>query len=79
MRSWNRLGALKRFELGRMRSPRERTRFRSAAEALARLPHPNIVQIFDVGPKRSLPFLALKLAKEGNARAPLWLLLAKHQ
>ncbi len=58
--------ALKMFETGRRPSPREILRFRTEAEAIARLQHPNIVQIFEVGEWNSLPFLALELAERGN-------------
>jgi serine/threonine protein kinase len=61
-----RLVALKMFQPGRMPSPRELTRFRSEAEAIARLQHPNIVQIFEVGQVDGLPFLALELAEKGT-------------
>ena len=58
--------ALKMFESGRVPSPREVTRFRAEAEAIARLQHPNVVQIFEVGEWAGLPFLALELAEGGT-------------
>src|SRR4029079_15412677 len=40
--------AVKMFRPGRTPSARDLTRFRTEAEAVARLQHPNIVQIFEV-------------------------------
>ncbi len=51
-------------------------RFRVEAEAVARLQHPNIVQIFELGEHEGLPFMALEYVEGGNlagllARGPL--------
>src|SRR5262249_16545632 len=46
---------------GRFAGPRERTRFRAEAHAVARLQHPNIVQIYDVGEQNGCPYMALEL------------------
>jgi eukaryotic-like serine/threonine-protein kinase len=67
-RRLNRLVALKMFQPGRVPSPRELDRFQTEAEAIARLQHPNIVQIFEVGQSNGYPFLALELA-EGDTLA----------
>jgi WD40 repeat protein/serine/threonine protein kinase len=48
------------------RSAREKARFRSEAEAVARLHHPNIVQIYDVGEVDGRTFLALEFVEGGN-------------
>jgi serine/threonine protein kinase/tetratricopeptide (TPR) repeat protein len=58
--------ALKMFEPGRVPSEREVQRFRTEAEAVARLQHPNIVQIFEIGERDGLPFIALELVDGGT-------------
>lgn len=65
-RRLKRLVALKMFEPGRIPSRRELTRFQSEAETVARLQHPNIIQIFEIGRSNGLPFLALELAEKGT-------------
>jgi WD40 repeat protein len=67
-RSLNRLVALKTVRMGAHASAAELRRFRTEAEAVARLQHPNIVQIFEVGEAEHGPFLALELV-EGSSLA----------
>lgn len=50
---------------GRTRE-RELTRFRIEAEAVARLQHPNIVQIHDVGEHNGLPYFSLEFCSGGT-------------
>src|SRR5262249_2757144 len=45
--------------------PAERARFKAEAEAVARLQHPNIVQIHEVGEAGGLPFFALEFVEGG--------------
>jgi serine/threonine protein kinase/tetratricopeptide (TPR) repeat protein len=44
----------------------ERQRFQGEAEAVARLQRPNIVQIFEVGEQRGLPYFALEFCPGGS-------------
>jgi hypothetical protein len=44
----------------------ERARLRHEAEAVARLQHPNIVQIFEIGEHQGLPYLALEYVPGGS-------------
>jgi hypothetical protein len=44
----------------------ERARFRTEAEAVARLQHPGIVQIYEVGEQAGCPYLALEFVSGGN-------------
>jgi serine/threonine protein kinase len=62
----NRVVALKMILTGDDAGPRERARFRSEAEAAARLHHPNIVQIHEVGEHEGRPFLSLEFVDGGT-------------
>src|SRR5262249_2260012 len=44
----------------------ELARFRVEAEAIARLQHPNIVQVFEVGERDGMPFVALEYCPGGS-------------
>lgn len=70
-RRLKRFVALKMFQPGRRPSPRELERFRSEAEAIARLQHVNIVQVFEVGQEHGTPYLALELAENGTLQKKL--------
>jgi serine/threonine-protein kinase len=62
----NRLVALKMILHGVHAGEREVTRFRVEAEALARLQHPGIVQIHEVGESDGRPFCALEYVAGGS-------------
>jgi serine/threonine protein kinase/tetratricopeptide (TPR) repeat protein len=62
----NRLVALKMVLAAEHASPHELTRFRAEAETLARLQHPNIVQIYEVGEHQGRPFFALEYMAGGS-------------
>jgi WD40 repeat protein len=62
----DRLVALKVIQAGAHAGPRQRQRFRIEAEAAARLQHPNIVQVFEVGEHDGLPYLVLELVGGGG-------------
>jgi eukaryotic-like serine/threonine-protein kinase len=70
-RRLNRLVALKMIRAGSLARPEDIARFRIEAEAIARLRHPNIIQIFDIGESGGLPFVALELLEGGSLDARL--------
>src|SRR5262245_12365689 len=61
-----RLVALKVVRAGHHASAAERERFRTEAAAIARLQHPHVVQVFEVGECSGLPFFSLELCTGGN-------------
>ena len=68
-RRLNRQVALKMIRAGSQGRPEHIARFRIEAEAVARLHHPNIVQIYDVGEAGGLPYFALELLEGGSLEA----------
>ncbi len=68
-----RLVALKMILNSDHADPRALARFRAEAESLARLQHPNIVQIFEVGDHEGRPYLALEYLDGGSLAAKLGL------
>jgi hypothetical protein len=64
----NRLVAVKMILAGGHAGPKELSRFQAEAEAVARVQHPNIVQIYDVAESEGRPFLTLEYV-EGNTLA----------
>jgi serine/threonine protein kinase len=66
--SLKRLVALKRIRVSDHADERARARFRTEAEAVARLQHPNIVQIHEIGEAEGLPFISLEYV-EGRSLA----------
>ena len=65
-RGLNRLVALKMIRGGSQARAEQFARFRVEAEAVARLRHPNIVQIYEIGEADGLPFVALELLEGGG-------------
>ena len=65
-RNLGRLVALKMILTGRHASADRRARFRLEAEAVARLHHPNIVQIFETNEHDGLPYCVLELVDGGS-------------
>jgi WD40 repeat protein/tRNA A-37 threonylcarbamoyl transferase component Bud32 len=70
-RKLNRLVALKMVLVGGHAGATERERFRTEAEAIARLQHPHIVQIHEVGEHDGLPFLSLEFCPGGSLEKKL--------
>jgi len=61
-----RLVALKMIRGGASAGPEDLQRFRTEAEAVARLQHPNIVQIFEVDEHEGRPFFSLEFCPGGS-------------
>ncbi len=62
----NRLVALKMVLTGAHAGAQDLARFRTEAEAVASLQHPNIVQIYEVGEQDGLPFFSLEYIDGGS-------------
>lgn len=62
----NRTVAVKMILSGIHASSQELSRFRAEAEAVARLAHPNIVQIFEIGEQFGNPYLTLEFVPGGS-------------
>src|SRR5205807_697069 len=61
-----RLVALKMILAGEYAGPDQLARFRAEAEAVARLQHPNIVQVFEVGEHQGHSYLTLEYLEGGT-------------
>ncbi len=62
----NRVVALKMILAGGHAGKQDLDRFRTEAEAVARLQHPNVVQIYEVGEQDGLPFFSLEFVGGGS-------------
>src|SRR5262245_40887947 len=67
----NRVVALKMILAGGHAGTESKIRFRAEAEAIAKLQHPNIVQIFDVGEHHGQPYFSLEFCPGGSLAAML--------
>ncbi len=65
-KSLHRIVALKMIRAGEQATLEDHARFRLEAEAVARLQHPNLVQIYEVGEWEGQPYLALEYVDGGN-------------
>jgi WD40 repeat protein/serine/threonine protein kinase len=61
--SLNRLVALKMIHAGARAGAVDRARFQTEAEAVARLRHPNIIQIYDTGHCDGCPYFTMELVR----------------
>jgi serine/threonine protein kinase len=61
--SLKRVVALKLIRDSALASAQDRGRFRIEAEAVARMSHPNIVQVYDVGEHQGRPYFAMELVE----------------
>jgi serine/threonine-protein kinase len=61
-----RLVALKMILVGSHAGPAELSRFRTEAEAVARLQHPNFVNIYDIGESERHPYVSLEFVEGGS-------------
>jgi formylglycine-generating enzyme required for sulfatase activity len=62
----NRLVALKMIRALEHATPQERLRFQIETEAVARLQHPHIVQLYEVGEVRGQPYFSLEFCDGGT-------------
>lgn len=63
--------ALKMLKGGRLAEPAERRRFTIEAEAVARLDHPHIVPVYEVGECEDQPYYTMRLVEGGRSGTDL--------
>jgi serine/threonine protein kinase len=68
--SLNRVVALKMLLAGLHSGAKERARFNREADLIARLQHPNIVQVYEKGEDDGIPFLAMEFCRSPRAPPP---------
>jgi WD40 repeat protein len=61
-----RMVALKMLLAGAHADVAQLARFRAEGEAIGRLRHPNVVQVYDTGTSEGLPYFALEYVEHGN-------------
>ncbi len=64
----HRLVALKMILAGAQASPQELQRFRNEAQALGRLKHPGIVQVYEVGEQEGRPYFSMEFCPGGSLK-----------
>jgi hypothetical protein len=64
--SLDRLVALKMIRDGVLATAEQRLRFQAEARAVARLQHPNVVQIYEIAEQDGRPYFSLELVEGGN-------------
>ncbi len=62
----DRIVALKMIRGAELANDAERARFQTEAQSVARLSHPNIVPVYEVGEVRDLPFFSLEYRPGGS-------------
>jgi WD40 repeat protein/tRNA A-37 threonylcarbamoyl transferase component Bud32 len=70
-RGLHRLAALKMVLAGEFASPAQELRFRLEAELAARVQHPSIVQVYEIGSYQGRPFLAMEWVAGGSLASRL--------
>lgn len=65
-RKLNRLVALKTIDTHSSLNPAAVARFQSEAELVAKLQHPNIVQVFEIGSQLGVPYFSMELVTGGT-------------